>query len=317
MKDKKCSKCQREFPATKEFFFCDKTTKSGLKSQCKECESDKKFFGLPKGQFDIDWKSFDSKSGIYKISNTANGKMYIGSAVNLCARLSTHLHTLTNNKHENEYMQNSFNKYGKDKFKFEIVEIVYDTNDLLNREQFWLDHTKSYNRSIGYNILKVAGNCLGNVLKEETKEKLRRVNNKPIIQLTVNGEYVQEWLGARDVHRHLGYVPNNINLCANGKSKQAYGFLWIFKEKYESPSFNVFEHMNKRTVLQYNNNGEFIREWECTVAQIANELNIKDSNISQCCYGKQKTVNGYIWRFRYNNELFDHNILISQVGEVS
>ena len=48
VKMKKCSKCGREFPATKEYFNSDKYNKDGLTNQCKECRNKKKMFNLPK-----------------------------------------------------------------------------------------------------------------------------------------------------------------------------------------------------------------------------------------------------------------------------
>ena len=44
------------------------------------------------------------KSGIYIIRNTVNGKIYIGSAVNLEKRLYEHFWALRKNKHINKYL---------------------------------------------------------------------------------------------------------------------------------------------------------------------------------------------------------------------
>ena len=52
-----------------------------------------------------------------------------------------------------------------------------------------------------------------------------------------------------------------------------------------------------RKVFQYSINGEFIREWGC-ISDACRELSIANSsNIAQCCKGKQKQSNGYIWRY--------------------
>ena len=64
----------------------------------------------------------EKKSGIYKILNIINNKIYIGSAVNIDRRWSEHKSLLTNNKHHSKYLQNSFNKYGTENFLFEVVE---------------------------------------------------------------------------------------------------------------------------------------------------------------------------------------------------
>mgnify|MGYP006921290116 CR=1 FL=1 len=53
-----------------------------------------------------------------------------------------------------------------------------------------------------------------------------------------------------------------------------------------------------KPVLQYDLEGNFIKEWEF-VKQPTHEGIATDYNgISACCLGKQKTSNGFIWRFK-------------------
>jgi len=92
-------------------------------------------------------------SGIYKITNTKNGKFYIGSSVNIQKRWNAHKRALRKNKHENILLQRSWNKYGEEYFQFEIIE---ETNDVLLQEQHYLDELKPYDPKIGFNIGKQA-----------------------------------------------------------------------------------------------------------------------------------------------------------------
>ena len=79
-------------------------------------------------------KDLNQKCGIYKL--TCNEHSYIGSSINIYYRLKKHISDLLKNKHANKYMQNAFNKYGKDSFMFEVIEEC--TIDLLNeRERYW------------------------------------------------------------------------------------------------------------------------------------------------------------------------------------
>lgn len=111
-------------------------------------------------------------SGIYRIRNLSNDKIYIGSAVNIKGRWRTHKSDLNLNKHHSPYLQRAWNKYGEENFEFSVIEIVYDKNELLNREQFWMDETNSYDSKLGYNISKHAGSRLGVPASEETKMKM-------------------------------------------------------------------------------------------------------------------------------------------------
>ncbi|MGH2510529.1 MAG: GIY-YIG nuclease family protein [Ktedonobacteraceae bacterium] len=51
-------------------------------------------------------------SGIYRITCAVNGKIYIGSAVNIRNRWLQHHNELRHKKHPNQKMQNAWDKYG-------------------------------------------------------------------------------------------------------------------------------------------------------------------------------------------------------------
>ena len=85
-----------------------------------------------------------------------------------------HKEMLGGNKHHSDYLQNAWNKYGEDGFRFEIIEECEAIKEvLLEREQYWLDFYQSYIRENGYNICAKAGNTMGRKASEETKKKLR------------------------------------------------------------------------------------------------------------------------------------------------
>lgn len=69
---------------------------------------------------------------IYSITNKINNKKYIGISQQYEIRKRKHLWALQNNKHDNEKLQNAFNKYGEENFLFEILEKLDYT---LNRIQ--------------------------------------------------------------------------------------------------------------------------------------------------------------------------------------
>ena len=107
-------------------------------------------------------------SGIYKIENVVNGKIYVGSAINFSNRFIRHKTALKHDNHCNEHLQRTWNKYGKENFKFEIIENCIEEK-LLFREQFWIDKLEVVKK--GYNMCPTAGNCLGIKRSKEHKEK--------------------------------------------------------------------------------------------------------------------------------------------------
>ena len=116
------------------------------------------------------------KSGVYWIINKNNKKLYVGSSINIMCRLSQHKHELRKNIHDNQHLQNAWNKYGEHSFLFEII-FYCPSSIILEKEQEMMDRYKSADSRYGYNICPIAGNCLGIIRSEETKAKMRGNTN--------------------------------------------------------------------------------------------------------------------------------------------
>jgi group I intron endonuclease len=111
------------------------------------------------------------KSGIYQITCLSNSKIYIGSSVSIDNRWNVHRYELRRNKHHSKYLQRTWNKYGEESFVFELIEEV-EVELLLEREQHYLDTLRPWDRNIGFNSCRMAGNTLGRKASEETKRKM-------------------------------------------------------------------------------------------------------------------------------------------------
>jgi group I intron endonuclease len=99
--------------------------------------------------------------------------------------MSTHKYTLKNNKHKNKHLQNAWNVYGEESFLFETLEIVENKKLIIEREQFYLDLYKPYNRNFGFNKAKIAGNTSGIKPSLETRLKQSEAAKKrPRTKLT-------------------------------------------------------------------------------------------------------------------------------------
>ena len=84
-------------------------------------------------------------SAVYKITNTVTGDFYIGSSKNVKRRFAAHKWQSTWNKCPNNPMYQDMQKYGVDKFEFEIVEEVEECS-LKKMEQQFIETLKpTYN----------------------------------------------------------------------------------------------------------------------------------------------------------------------------
>lgn len=108
---------------------------------------------------------------IYKITNTLNGKIYIGKD------------TTSDPKYYGSglLIRRSIDKYGIDNFTKEIIDITEDYDELSNKEIYWIKHFNSTNPEIGYNISEGGdgGNTLSNHPDLDViKEKISKNNPK-------------------------------------------------------------------------------------------------------------------------------------------
>jgi group I intron endonuclease len=105
-----------------------------------------------------EYKERKKRSGVFQVKNTANGKLLLGSSLNLEGPLNAHKFLLTIGRHRNEALQKEWDEYGAENFVFEILEVVKikdnpDFNvadELTLLEQIWLEKLEPFGER-GYN----------------------------------------------------------------------------------------------------------------------------------------------------------------------
>ena len=105
-----------------------------------------------------EYKERKKPAGVFQVKNIANGKVFLGSSLNLEGPLNGHKFMLSNGSHRNPALQKDWNTYGPDKFVFEILEVVKVKDDpnfnLLDEltllEQIWIEKLQPFGER-GYN----------------------------------------------------------------------------------------------------------------------------------------------------------------------
>jgi hypothetical protein len=106
-----------------------------------------------------EYKEAPKQAGIFKIQNKINGKVLLGSSLNLHGPLNRHKFALQTGFHDHKDLQDDWKKYGPDNFIFEVVEVVkvkddphFDIVDELTLlEQIWLEKLQPYGEK-GYMV---------------------------------------------------------------------------------------------------------------------------------------------------------------------
>jgi group I intron endonuclease len=105
-----------------------------------------------------EYKERVKPSGVYQVKNLANGKVLLGSSLNLEGPLNRHKFMLKIDGHTNKELQKDWNELGSDQFIFEILEVVqvqdnpnFNLKDELTLlEQIWLEKLQPFGER-GYN----------------------------------------------------------------------------------------------------------------------------------------------------------------------
>jgi len=105
-----------------------------------------------------EYKERKKPAGVFLVRNTANGKVLLGSSLNLEGSLNKHRFMLTMGSHINTRLQQDWNTYGPDHFVFEILEVVrvmdepgFSVEDELTLlEQIWIEVLQPFGEK-GYN----------------------------------------------------------------------------------------------------------------------------------------------------------------------
>jgi group I intron endonuclease len=128
---------------------------------------------------EISMHSISRTPSVYVIRHLESGKVYVGSARNPRMRCTEHVRALHKGVHHSRHLQNAWNKYGESAFVFEVIEPVLFVEDLLSREQYWMDKLGACDKSRGFNRAPIAGSTFGVKHTEEIRANMKRAQTDP------------------------------------------------------------------------------------------------------------------------------------------
>lgn len=127
----------------------------------------------------------------------------------------------------------------------------------------------------GYSI----GEALGFEKRKAVKQD-RSNRRKPVLQYTVDGDFIKEWPSVQEIHDTLGYSMRSIRLCVAGYYKTGNGYAWRYKDQFKK---NLRLAKN---VLQYDVNGNFIAKY-IDLREASKQTGISVDTLRDACIGKR------------------------------
>ena len=229
-------------------------------------------------------QEFINESGIYKCTCLSNGRCYIGQTRFLFRRKNDHIRSLRNNRHSNRHLQNAWNKYKEENFKWEVIEYC-PIKSLDEREMYWIKYYDSFKN--GFNL--TTGGGLGCEYSEESKRKRREAmlgENNPMFGRTgeLNPAYGHDHSGEKN-----GMYGRHHTEEANEKNRQA--------------------HLGKNNICSKPIICVETNELFWSMGEAGRAKNCSDTTICKVCKGVKKTCGGYHWRYATPKdiELYDKN----------
>lgn len=211
--------------------------------------------------------------GIYKITSLHNNKVYIGSSDNIDKRIICHKSRLKRNVHHSDYLQNVYNKYGKENLQYSVIDILDNSLNKIEREQFWMDNYKSYDKNFGYNMSKIASsNTTGEV---------------EIYQYDLSGNYIKSWKSITIAAQYYKVSSTSIYKSLTNENRHSANFQWSYiKEDKVKNLVRIYAcyTLNGDLVSTFNNAKEASR-------YVGTERN---ANIIRACNTNGKYMN-YYW----------------------
>lgn len=228
--------------------------------------------------------------GIYMIKNKANDKVYIGRSKDITSRFSSHKHNLINKKHINNYLQQSWNKYGEENFEFIILEECDSVEETYEREIFYINKFNSTNMNYGYN-LSSGGEGAGN-WSEESKEKLsisKRFNNTSLMDSDVRliKLFMYCNMDRKEISKIFSVSRKVLTQISRGKSFE-----------YISPELNKSIHNLKQKMIDERNH-QILKLFDDgnKIVDIVRSMDLSTSIVEKCVYryrnAQDKNINKY------------------------
>lgn len=228
----------------------------------------------------IDRQKYHNKPGIYRIYNILNNKSYIGSSNSLYKRINGHINSLIKNCHHSAKLQNSFNKYGIDNFKTEVL-LVCEIQELLIQEKHYIDKYDSVNN--GFNILTNP--------------------ERPSHVFTKDQKSYLKTIGKINAVKHRKSLLKRLEIARKSMKENPVKIDWWIGRKHKSESKLKMQISaikrgvnNNKPIIQMDKTGKEINRFKSS-AEAERITGICSTNIGKCCLSKRKTAGKHKWKF--------------------
>ena len=235
-------------------------------------------------------------SGIYKITNTITGDFYIGSSKDVKKRWAEHKCQSKWNECPNNPLYQDMQKYGVDKFAFEVLEVV-EPEELKEAEQKFIETLKpTYNRcnAKGLNVERrkeTHKKYNKKYEKSDKRKKYKKEYNKEYHKTDKFKEYQREYQQSdkrKKANKEFYKKHNNQLCCYNGELLTLCALSKRFnKTRIEQPQIETKKYLlnkDKDNIKEYQKSDKFKEYQKSDEYKKHQKEFYKEYNNQLCCY---------------------------------
>lgn len=221
----------------------------------------------------------NNNCGIYKWTNTTNGKVYIGQSIDLDFRKRKFL-CFSIQKYGGVYINRARQKYNDKSFwDYEILDYC-EPKELDKREIYYINFYHSTDEHYGYNLTNGGYGRLGYVMTDETKKKI--------------GDAQRGTKNHRFGYKLTDEEKKRISVSTSGSNNGMYG------KTHTEETREKIRMLKSIPIYQIDlETNAIIKEWE-SAKDAAKILGFDNSNITACCKGRKDKYKGFKWCYKDN-----------------
>jgi len=234
---------------------------------------------------------------IYKATNIINNKLYIGKTIyTMDIRKKKHLSSVNTKKKLNYHFYNAIRKYGKENFKWEVIDVANTEQELNEKEKYWIKELNAVSPN-GYNLTSGGDGCSGYKHTEESKKKIS-LNNYWLGKEGVNkGKKFSDEHKKKLSDLHKG-KPNNIVY-----TQELINTLRQQKLGNKNPMYGKIP-ISAKKVIDMNT-----KEIYNSLHDAGKITGVNWTNIGDVCRGNRISAGGRDWNYIDINGNIDEKIL--------
>lgn len=213
---------------------------------------------------------------IYRATNKITQESYIGQTSNFRNRKWQHERCYEKEKCK---FHDAIEKYGTNNFEWEILETCNTRKKALKLEKNYITLYDTYHS--GYN---------------ENKGGVGGYNSIPVICLAKDGTFIKKYDSATEAEKD-GFCTSSVLTSCRSETRTDHGYIFMYEkdfQRYGSRKYTPPESTNMRSIIQCDNNGNFIQKFK-SVQEASEVTGANRTTISGVLSKTYKSANGFIF----------------------